>query len=333
MSTPSPIPQTAAETPPPEKPDNFRGIVWILVSVVGASVMSIAVRELSGAIDSRMIVLLRSGLIALALIPGALVLPGLRKLRFSRPGLHLVRGTLIGLSTHLGFYTLANLPLATAAVLFFTAPIFATILAATFKGEQVGARRWAAVLAGFAGAIIILRPGAIPLEPAMLAAIASSAMFAVALTLSRDLAQADGAASAYVSSVVITLVVSVPLALPVWSLPEGSVAWMVMAVLVISGAMRGFADIEAYRHGEAAVLAPITYLRLVIIGLAAYWLYDEVPDTATLIGAAVIVLATLYIAHRAAVRARAAKSSAAATVAAATAAAAAAAAAASPAAR
>lgn len=298
MATPSPIPMVTPETPTPAAPDNTAGVIWMLVSVVGASAMSVAVRELSGSIDSRMIVVLRAALILAGLICAMAFVPRLRRLRFSRPWLHVTRGALIGFSTHLGFYTLSVLPLATTTVLFFTAPIFATLLSVIFQGQKVGMRRALAVAAGFLGAIIILRPGLQPFEPAMLAALASSAMFAVALTLSRGLVAADGSSAAYVSSVVITLALSVPLAAPVWAIPQAGWAWFILGIVVVGGAVRGFADIEAYAKGEASVLAPITYLRLVLIGIAGYVFYAETPDAPTIAGAVIIVAATFYIAQR-----------------------------------
>lgn len=307
MTTPSPIPQTAPEGIGPRTPDNSAGITWMLISVVGASAMSVAVRELSASIDSRMIVVLRSVLILVGLMVAVGFIPRLRSVRFTRPGLHILRGALIGLSTHLGFYTLSVLPLATTTVLFFTAPIFATILSVVFQGQTVGLRRGLAVAAGFLGAIIILRPGLQPFEPAMLAALASSAMFAVALTLSRGLVAADGSAAAYVSSVVITVIVSIPLALPVWAVPGTGWTWFILGIIVVGGAVRGFADIEAYAKGEASVLAPIAYLRLVLIGIAGYVFYAETPDTPTIIGAVIIVASTLYIARREAVLKRLAR--------------------------
>lgn len=288
-------------TPPPARTqsDNLRGVIWMLFSVVMASAMSVSVRWLTDELDSRMVLMLRSG-ITTVLIAGCLVLPFVwRKLRFSRPRDHLIRGAFVAGSTHLGFYTLAHIPLATATVLFFTAPIFAVIIAATALGERVGPRRWSAVAAGFVGALIILRPGFIALEPAMLAALGSSILFAAALSMSRGLAQADGAMSAFVSSVVITALVTVPVAAPVWDVPTGTVAWIAVAVLVITGSARNVADLQAYRFADAAVLAPIAYLRIVFIGIAGYVLFGEVLDRYTLAGAVLIIASTLYIAHRA----------------------------------
>ncbi|MHA3978034.1 DMT family transporter [Halovulum sp. GXIMD14794] len=284
--------------------DNLRGIAWMLVAVLMASVMAVAVRALSVDVDSRAIVLVRAVIIVALILAVLPFSKQLRSMRFSRPWLHVVRGALIGIATQLGFYTLSHVPLATASVLFFTAPIFATILAATLQGERVGPRRWAAVATGFVGAIVILRPGVQGWDAGMLAALASSACYAVALTQSRDLAEADGPAAGLVSANVMTLIVSVPAGLPVWSLPSTPGYWAILMVLVAAGTLRGLADIQAYRHGEASVLAPVTYLRIVIVGLAGYLVYNEVIDAPTLVGAAIIVSSTLYIAQREAVRRR-----------------------------
>jgi len=290
---------TAAPVPPAPERDNTRGIFWAFVSVLGASLMTLAVRGVVEEIDSRMAVMFRATLTSLIILAAILLWPRLRhEMRFSRPWLHLVRGVMIGVSTNLGFYTIMMIPLATATVLFFTAPIFATVLGVVFHGERVGPRRIAAVTAGFVGALVILRPGFDGFHPAMLAALGSSSLFAVALTLSRNLANADGVLSTYFSSVLITSIVTLPVALPVWEMPQSTIVWLALAIVVITSALRGFADIQAYRHADAALLAPISYLRLVLIGLGAFFLFSETIDGPTLVGATIIISATLYIARR-----------------------------------
>ncbi len=284
---------------PAESTDNFTAILWILFSVVASSAMTIGVRDISSQLDSSVIVFLRAGvsagLIAIALFIFAKLR---RQMKFSRPWLHLVRGTLVAFSTQLGFYSISNLPLSTVTVLFFLAPIWATLLAIPIHGEKVGPRRIAAIAVGFIGAVIILRPGFGTLHPAMLPAMGSTILFALALNMSRGLARADGALSTFFSSVVITVVVMIPFALPVFNTPHNARAWIAGAVIVVAGAARGYADIEAYRLGEASILAPITYLRLVFVAGAAYFLYAEIPDLPTIIGAAIIISSTLYIARR-----------------------------------
>ena len=302
VSPPTP-PADAAPSGVPVPPapviDNRRAILWLLLSVVTASMMTLAVRGLSYTMSPTVVVFLRAAFTLGACVVACAVSARFRSgMRFSQPGMHLLRGTLIGFSTLLGFYTIAKLELATVTVLFFMAPVFATLLNMFVHREKVGPRRWAAICLGFFGACIILRPGFGAFHPAMLAALASSFMFALALSFSRGLAQADGPIATYVSSVAITVLVSAPFAVPVMQLPETPALWALLAVLVVTGAVRGVGDIQAYRLGEASVLAPVTYLRLVIIGGAAYFLFDEIPDLATIVGAVVIIASTLYIALR-----------------------------------
>lgn len=296
---PKPSDSVRIPTDSPANTDNYTAILWILLSVIASSAMTIGVRDLSGQINSTDMVFLRAVFSTLLVVISLTMFARLRKqLRFSKPWQHLLRGALIAFSTQLGFYSISHLPLATVTVLFFMAPIWATILAMPIHGEKVGPRRIIAMAVGFGGALIILRPGFGTFHPAMLAAMASSITFALALTMSRGLARADGAISTYFSSVVVTAIVMFPLALPVVEFPQDIRGYIAGGVIIIAGAIRGYADIEAYRHGEAGLLAPITYLRLVFIGIAAYFMYAEVPDTPTLIGAAVIISATLYIARR-----------------------------------
>ena len=300
---PSPAPSRAAPAP---LSDNARGALWMLFSVVNASAMTVAARWLSEGMDSRMVVFSRAALTLIALAP-LLAWPRFRALlRFSRPRLHLARGAMVAVSTQFGFYAIAHLPLANVTVLFFTAPIFATLLAGPINGERVGPRRWAAVAAGFSGALIILRPGLAPLDLAMAAALGSSLLFATTLALSRRIAAADGPVAAYVSSVAMTAALGLPLALAAWTPPGDGAAVAALAVLVIAGAARGMGDIQAYRHAEASVVGVIAYLRLVLIGGAGWLIFDEGVDRWTLTGGAVIIGASLYIARREALRGRAA---------------------------
>ncbi len=289
---------------PPEH-NNLSAILWILFSVLASSAMAIGVRDVSSQLDSRMIVFGRA-LVSTGILMGVVMASGRLRgvLRFSRPGQHLARGLAIAGSTHLGFYAIANLPLAQVTVLFFTAPIWATVMAVLVHKETVGPRRVGATALGFAGALIVLRPGFSGFQPAMIAALGSSVLFALALTMSRGLARADGALSAYFSSVVITTLASLPFVLPVLAVPDDPRGWIAAMVVVLGGMIRGYADIEAYRLGEAAILAPITYLRLAFIATAAYFIYNEIPDIPTLLGFTVIVTASIYITRREALATR-----------------------------
>jgi drug/metabolite transporter (DMT)-like permease len=167
-----------------------------------------------------------------------------------------------------------------------------------FCYDNSSPHRISAIVGGFAGVLIILRPGFDALELGLVTAIGSSMTFATALTMSRNLSNADGPISTYFSSVVIMVIVSIPIAAPAMTIPSLNITWIAVLTLVITSTTRGISDIEAYRHADAALLTPITYLRIVLIGLAAFFFFDETPDIPTLLGATVIITATLYIAKR-----------------------------------
>jgi len=280
-------------------PQNAEAALWMLASVTGASAMTVAVRLMTPELHTAMIAFLR------AVFVGLLVLPlfwigrrGAGRLSFSAWPLHLIRGGLVAIALNAGFYAIWKLPLATATILFFLAPAFATALAALALGEGVGIRRGGAIAAGLIGAAIILRPGVGDFEPAMLAAVVSSLAFAASLILGRVVSARDGSTAVFVSSSLVVAVATLPPALFVWALPATPAQWTVLAVLVLASSLRTYADIRAYAAGEAGFIAPFSYLRLVILGAVGYLWFGERIDLATVIGGAVIIAATLYISLR-----------------------------------
>ncbi|MEL6479281.1 MAG: DMT family transporter, partial [Pseudomonadota bacterium] len=267
-------------------------------SVLGATGMTLCVRFLTPDLHTAMLAFLRA-LLGLAVLGPFLI--GTRKgppIQFTAWPLHVARGICFAIALNLGFYALWQLPLATATVLMFLAPVFVTVLAGPVLGERVGPRRWAAVAAGFLGAVILLRPGAGNLDWGALAAIVSSLVFALALLIGKILAPKDGTGSIFVSSTVLIAVFTLPPALFVWEIPLRWEQWALIVALVLTSSLRSYADIRAYAAGEAGFLAPFSYLRLILVGIAGYWLFGEVLDGPTWLGGAIIVGATLYIAWR-----------------------------------
>jgi len=284
----------------PEKPkyENWRGMLWALLAVLAASAMSLAVRGASLELDTRLIVFYRFIFGFLILLVILALSPQQRaQLRFSDPKLHIIRGVLIAMSTLFGFYALAKVELAAATVLFGLAPIFATLISVLFLGQTIGLRRCLAILVGFIGAVIIIDPR-FELELGMLSAVAAAFLFGTALAMSRGLAQKDGSFSTLFSSTFMTLIVAGIASVPVLAAPDGFTIWIWIAILVVAGLVRQFADIESYKFAEAAVLAPIFYLRLIFIAVGSYLLFFEIPKINTWIGAGIVITATLYMTFR-----------------------------------
>lgn len=278
---------------------NAEGALWILVSVAGATAMTLAVRYLAPDVHTVMLAFLRSLLALVTVLPFLWRRGGNRRpVRITAWKLHVARGLMLAIALNTGFYAIWKLPLAVAAILFFLAPVFATVLAGPLLGEQVGPRRWGAIAAGFVGTLIILRPGFGSFDPAMLAALGSSMAFAAALMLGRIISDRDGTDGIFVSSSVIVAVATLPPALFHWKLDLELWQWAAVAVLVFGSSLRTYADIRAYAVGDAGFIAPFTYLRLVTVGGAGYVLFGEAVDGPTLLGGTIIIAATLYIAIR-----------------------------------
>lgn len=282
----------------PRLSGNLRGALWMLASVAGATAMTVLVRALSADLSSPMIAFLRSVGALVFLAPLLLPRRDAAPRRITRPALHLMRGGLVAVALNCGFYAISALPMATATILFFLAPVFSTALAPVMVGERVGPRRWAAVAAGFAGALIVLRPGFAAVEPAMLVAAASSLCFATALLIGKRASAIDGSATVFASTAAISALLTLPPALFVWGLPPGWLAWLAVAGLAAASSLRGYADIRAFAEGEASFVAPVSYLRLPSVGLAGWLLFGETVDGWTLLGGGVIAGSTLYILYR-----------------------------------
>lgn len=285
---------------------NRSGAFWMIASCLGATGMSVAVRYLSIDLHTIQIAFLRCAFGLWVLIPIFLTRAeaGKHRIQFTRPWLHLLRGGLFVLALTSGFHALAVLPLATATTLFFMAPVFATLLAALFRGESFGPRRAAAIVAAFVGAVIVLRPGFADDEAlAMGLAVASAMCFAVALLISRPLSQADGANSVLFSSTALASVALLGPAVWLWA-PLAFDMWSLIALLVLASSLRMFADIRAYNTADAGFLAPFAFLRLLFIAAAGWIFFGEGLDQPTTIGAAIIVGSTIFIAWREAVLAK-----------------------------
>ena len=282
-----------------QEAENWRGILWAMLSVIGASAMAISVRGASLGLDTRLLVGYRLFFTLILIGILILIVPRLRsKVHFKQPRAHLIRGILMAFSVHLGFYTLSIVPLAAAAILFATAPIFATIISVAMGRETIGIRRTLAILVGFIGTIIVMRPSSELIDTNMIYGIGSSIFFSFSLVMSRNLARTDGPLSTLISTSAIGLIVTIPLAAPVFEITTDTNIILWTLVLIIFGILRQYSDIQAYTYAQAAVIAPISYFRVVLIGLMAYLFFNEIPVVTTYIGATIIIAATIYITNR-----------------------------------
>lgn len=202
-----------------------------------------------------------------------------------------------------GYFGIAVLPLNESAALGFAMPLFATVGAALFLGETVRARRWTAVILGFLGVLIILRPGMIPFELGAAGVLVSAMLGAVVTLMFKRFIGGEGAYTLILYQSLFSTLFAVPPAVMVWEAPGHLAVWMMIANGVL-GTLGWITFLRACERADASALMPFEFLRLPVVAIFAYLIFAEVPDRWVWLGAAVIFSSTLYIAHREAVVAR-----------------------------
>ena len=286
--------------PPAIKSAAMRGILWMVLCTGFQSCASGLVRKLSFEFGVFELLLFFSITSALLLIPMAMKLPR-GSLVAARPhaGLFAMRGVLSFIGMLTSFYAFSVLDIANVQSLLFTVPIFTILLASWILGELVGLRGWISCAVGFAGALIIIRPGFVALNPGMLAALISALAFAAANIVIRKLgATQSPVLITLASNMVIVPMAAIPAAYS-WVTPElHHVPWILaMGALFMAAQL---ALTYSIREADARIVQSFNFLRLPWAVLIGWLLFSELPDFWTWIGAVVIFASAYDVLRRAA---------------------------------
>ena len=276
---------------------NAKGIAWMFLTGLIFVGVTGAVRHLGSNMHPVQLAFLRYAIALLFLAPIIFREARNYRSRTRRYGLHASRGLLHAMGVILWFYAMAHIPVAEVTALGFTAPIFSTIGAALFLGERLYIRRIGAVIMGFAGAMVILRPGMQAIELGAIAQLVAAPLFAASLLIAKKLTETErNSTIVAVMNVFVTLTL-LPPALYVWRTPTmEEMAWLFcMAGLATLGHLT---MTQAFRLAEVTALQPISFLQLVWATLLGFYVFAEEPDIWTWVGGGIIVTSATYIAHR-----------------------------------
>ncbi len=245
-------------------------------------------------------------LFGLLLLAPLLFKYGIAPLRTARLKLHLLRGLFNITSMLCFFYALSIAPLTDVAAMTFASPIFATALAVFVFGEMVGIRRWAAIAIGFAGTLVVLRPGFEGVALGPLLALIASLIWGIALLVIKVLARTESSLTITAWMMILLTPLSLIPALLFWQWPSAEqYLWLVFtAALGTSGHL--FLN-QALKEAETNVVMPVDFVRLIWVSIIGFYAFGEVPDLFTWIGGAMIFSSALYIAYREGVLRRGAK--------------------------
>ncbi|MBC7982897.1 MAG: DMT family transporter [Candidatus Obscuribacterales bacterium] len=239
----------------------------------------------------------RSAATFLVMVP-AIVRDPVGAFATTRPGVLFFRSAAGVIATIFAFYAYQKMPLAEANALSFTRTLWLVPLAIFVLHEKVGPRRIIATVVGFLGVLLMLRPAmAESLSLAAMAALASSLLFAMTVTGMKVMSRDHSTTTLMVWAGSLGLLLSVPPALFVWRWPTMP-DLLLLSLMGVLGAVTQVFYIKGMTIGDAAAMAPVDYTRLVFAIILGYALFGDVPNSVTMMGAAIVIGSTLYIAFR-----------------------------------
>jgi drug/metabolite transporter (DMT)-like permease len=278
--------------------DNFRlALSFLMLGVAGGLALDLCAKWLLVDYSLEQFVFLRSGFGVIFFLLSSRWYGGLGSLQTKRWGWHLLR-TFLATGAMFGFfYGLTLMPLVNALTIAFTAPLIVTAMSVPFLGEHVGWRRWLAVLAGFIGVVIVLRPGEGMFTPASVAVLFAALCWAGLSVTARKLATTESSFSLSLYITAGPLVVSTLLLPGNYAAPTTQ-AWILFIIAGLCSALAWVGIVGGYRRAPPVVLAPFEYTALIGAAVAGYLIWDEVPDRWVVTGATIIIASGIYIVFR-----------------------------------
>jgi drug/metabolite transporter (DMT)-like permease len=275
--------------------NRLTGIGLVSLTYVCFTLLDGSAKWLVGSLPVVVVVWLR--FLTHALIGSALMFPirGLALVRTRHLRWHLLRGLMFVAMTGMNFWALQYLQLTITAAIFFTVPILIALMGAPLLGERLDAKRWAAILVGFAGVLVIVRPGSDAFHPAMLLSMANAVLVAVFNLMTRKLAAYDSPETIQFLPAVVASVVLAPFALAVWETPQGWLEWLMLCLLGVFGGTGHHLLAMAHRYAPASTLAPFLYQQILYMAIFGYVVFGALPDAQVWLGAAIVIGSGLYL--------------------------------------
>ena len=276
--------------------NQIRGILWMLLCALILACANVLVRPLGRHLHPFQIVFFGVLVSALFMTPWMLR-HGLGGFRTPRPGVFATLTVGGVIATVCWYWALTVAPLAEATAISFSAPLLVVALASIVLRERVGLDRWLAVGTGFAGTLIIVRPGLVPIDFAMALVLAATAAMASVYLVTKMLAGVAPASQILAYNTFTQVVLVLPLALLTWRPVDPELIPMIVGqgVLMFFGRMT---FVKALAHADASVVMPLDFARLPFIALLAWLAFAEMPDLWTVAGAVLIVGAAIFVVRR-----------------------------------
>ena len=214
-----------------------------------------------------------------------------------KPKLQLIRGLILLTANISFFYSISVISLPKALTLAFVAPLVVTAFSPFFLGESVGYRRWAAVIIGFIGSLVVIRPGFLEINLASLAALGTGIMYGFYLIITRKLSTSDNPLLTLLLTGVVGAIIATTFMPFVWVSPTFN-QWSIMAAIGLFACIGHLFIILSLKYADASKLAPFSYFEIVTNIIIAYYFFSDFPDSWTFLGLFIIVFSGIYISRR-----------------------------------
>ncbi len=235
-------------------------------------------------------------MLMILLVMGLVSVPRLFTTRRLR--LQLLRSGLLMASTVLNFLALRHLRLDQTMTIQFLSPMLVALVAGPLLGEWIGWRRLVAIMVGFAGIVVAIRPGFAEVPPGVVFAFGCMLTYASFMLITRYLSAYDPTDVTLAYSMVAGVVLAAPLAIAEWTWPADRYIWLLILSMGLWGALGHYIFIVAYRLAPASTIAPFIYTQLLSMTMFGYLVFGDLPDQWTLIGSAIVVASGIYLVHR-----------------------------------
>ncbi|HEX9397983.1 MAG TPA: DMT family transporter [Burkholderiales bacterium] len=278
--------------------NRLTGIGLVSLTYLLFSLLDGSAKWLVGGMPVIMVVWLRFA--TQVLIAGAVLLPvrGFSFLKTNHLKWHLVRALMFVAMTGINFWALQYLQLTVTSSIFFTVPLIIALLSAPLLGEKLDRGRWAAILTGFVGVLVIVGPGTAHFHPAMLASLVNAVLYALFMLMTRRLAAYDSPETIQFLPALGAALLLAPLAIAWWEWPDTWLEWTVACMLGVLGGTGHYLLALAHRYAPASVIAPFLYQQVVYMAAFGYLVFGDLPSGAVWVGAVIVISSGLYLFSR-----------------------------------
>jgi drug/metabolite transporter (DMT)-like permease len=232
-----------------------------------------------------------------AILASALLLPlrGTSLLKTRHWRWHALRAVMFVLMTGINFWALQYLQLTVTSSIFFSVPLIIALASASFLGEKLASGKWVAIITGFAGVLVIVRPWGAEFHPAMLASMVNALLYAIFMMMTRRLAAYDSPETIQYLPAVGAAIGLAPFAIAAWEMPDTWLEWTVACLMGVLGGLGHYLLALAHRYAPASVIAPFLYQQVIYMALFGYLVFGDVPSGWVWLGATVVIGSGLYL--------------------------------------